>query len=371
MAENTGEPHFSFKPKEMIGEFQKIFQAPGRYWKEWKVIKDSEDLPVGQTPKEEVWRLNKMRLYRYTPVKPQEELHPVPVLLVYALINRPYIYDLRPGCSFVEFMLEQGFDVYMLDWGSPGPEDSKMTFDDYPSNFLPRVVRKMLRVSGAKEFSMIGYCIGALFATMYAALYPESPMRNLVLLTAPLDFTNREDSIFGTWFNEKHFDVDKIIDNVGNVPEEVILSGSKLLKPVENYVGTYSSLWESLDDDDKVGSWQALNKWVHDGVPFAGEAFRQYVKDYIQQNKLVSGEHCIQGRKLQLQSITKPVMNIVAKYDHIVPISHSASIMDMISSEDKTLEIIPAGHVGVMAGRGARYKLWPKLAAWLQERSGN
>src|SRR5947209_11091763 len=143
--------------------------------------------PVAQTPKETVWTLNKAKLYRYIPVLPPEQRHPVPLLLIFALINRSYILDLRPGNSFVEYMVQHGYDVYLLDWGVPGPEDRNLKLDDYVLEYLPRAIRKLKSVSGNDELSILGWCIGALLTTMYAALRPET-LRNLILLTAPLDF---------------------------------------------------------------------------------------------------------------------------------------------------------------------------------------
>ncbi len=86
--------------------------------------------PIAQTPKQLVWTLNKAKLYRYVPVVAEEKRHRVPLLLVFALMNRPDIFDLRPGHSFVEFMVSQGYDVFLLDWGIPGPVDKRMTCDD-------------------------------------------------------------------------------------------------------------------------------------------------------------------------------------------------------------------------------------------------
>src|SRR5437868_11397358 len=93
---------------------------------------------IAQTPKELVWTLNKAKMYRYVPVVPKERRHPVPLLLVFALMNRPYILDLRPGHSFIEFMITSGYDVYLLDWGSSGQEDKNMKFDDYVLDYITR-----------------------------------------------------------------------------------------------------------------------------------------------------------------------------------------------------------------------------------------
>lgn len=80
-------------------------------------VRDAFDAPVGLTPKDAVWSLNKATLYRYRPTRPADERKPVPLLLVYALINKPYIFDLRPGQSFVEYLRDEGYDVYLIDWG--------------------------------------------------------------------------------------------------------------------------------------------------------------------------------------------------------------------------------------------------------------
>src|ERR1700678_97574 len=125
---------------------------------------------IAQTPKELVWTLNKAKLYRYVSVVPAEKRHPVPLLLVFALMNRPYILDLRPGHSFVEFMVNQGYDLYLLDWGSPGPEDKNLKFDDYTLDYMPRAIRKVKAISGSDEFSLLGWCIGAILASIYSAL---------------------------------------------------------------------------------------------------------------------------------------------------------------------------------------------------------
>jgi polyhydroxyalkanoate synthase len=332
-------------------------------------VVDSYDVPVGLTPKELVWTLNKTKLYRYIPVRPPQERHPIPLLLVYALINKPFIFDLAPGRSYIEYMLEQGFDMYLLDWGTPGPEDKNTSFDDYVTAYLYRAVRKMVRVSGSREISMLGYCLGATLTVVYAALYADAPVRNIILLTAPIDFSQQPEGSMAVWLEEGRLDVDKAVDTLGNIPGELIEYWAKMLKPMENFVGVYVNLWKQLGDPTAVRGWQAINRWVEDVIPLSGEAFRQFVKEFVRENRLVKGEHEIQGRRVDLSNIRASLLNVVAKYDHLVAQEQATSIMDMISSQDKELKIIPSTHVGIMASRRAKYKLWPELSAWLSERS--
>ena len=110
------------------------------------ILLTAADAPIGATPRDLVWTHRKTSLYRY---RSGQRRHPVPVLLVFALINRPDIFDLRPGHSFVEHLLADGFDVYLLDWGVPGPEDADTGLDHCVCDALPWAMREVLPASGA------------------------------------------------------------------------------------------------------------------------------------------------------------------------------------------------------------------------------
>ena len=204
-------------------------------------------------------------------------------------MNRPHVLDLRPGHSFVEYMLKHGYDVYLLDWGAPGPEDRNLKFDDYTLEYLPRAIRKVKSVSGSDEFNMLGWCLGALISTLYAALRPDDGLKNLVLLTAPLDFTDKTAGGFIRWTSDQAFNPDRIVDAFGNVPGEMIDYGAKALKPVENFIGSYLNLWDNIDNPKVVESWHAMNTWVRDIIPMAGGAYRQLINEFYKENRLMEG----------------------------------------------------------------------------------
>ena len=171
---------------DVCAELQKIYEKSKTFN---RLV--TTDARIAQTPKTVVWTLNKARLYHYVPVMPREQRHKIPLLMVFAIMNRPHVLDLRPGHSFVEYMLNRGYDLYLLDWGGPGAEDRNLTFDDYTLDYLPRVIRKLKSVSGSERFNILGWCLGALISTLYASLRPDDGLQSLVLLTAPLDFTDK------------------------------------------------------------------------------------------------------------------------------------------------------------------------------------
>lgn len=326
---------------------------------------------IAQTPKEQIWALNKTKLYRYVPVVPDSERKPVPLLLVFALMNRPSILDLRPGHSFVEFMVNQGYDVYLLDWGSPGPDDKDLNFGDYALDYLPRAIRKMKIVSKSEEFSILGWCIGAILATVYASARSEEGLRNLLLLTAPLDFSNKEAITFSHWVDERYFDVEKIVQRFGLVPPSMIEYGAKALKPVDNYLGSWVRLWDNLDNQKAVDSWHAMNTWVTDNIPMSGATFRQLIVDLYRNNKLMEGTWVLKGKPVDVSKIKANLLTVIAGNDHITPPCQSQSIYERVGSTDKESYHVPGGHIGIMAGSQAAKKTWPHIDAWLAARSGH
>src|SRR5579859_1430193 len=346
--------------------FMNLEETLKKYKTGMQIILEGAQAPTGQTPKEIIWTKNKAKLYHYEPSK--EKRFPIPILLVYALINRPYVLDLMPGNSLVEYLTNHGFDVYMIDWGTPAEEDSNLTFDDYVLDYIHRAIKKVLSNSHAQELSILGFCMGGTMTAMYTALFPEK-VRNLILLTAPTDFTPYTMGLYGVWMNAKHFNPDPLAETYGNIPGDLIDTGNRMVRPVTNYVGTYVTMWDRIMQNKPMETWLAMNKWVNDGVPFPGAAFRQWIRDYYQENKLVKGEIKLRGRRVDLSNITCSVLNIAGKKDHICTLPQAEATMRLISSKDKEFYVLNAGHVGLLTGGDAKKNLWPKIDNWLELRS--
>jgi polyhydroxyalkanoate synthase len=308
-----------------------------------------------------VWRKNKARLYRYVGKSPAT--HRTPVFLVMPLINRAYILDLRPGASFVESLLGRGYDVFMLDWGIPGEEDRALDVDTLMTGYLARAVRKARAVAGVEQLTVLGYCIGGTLAACFAALYPEH-VRNLVLFTAPIDFADAGD--FGRWTAKGVFPVDRLVEVFPTVPGSLPDMGSRMLAPLPNTIGTYVRLWERLGDPHfNVAGWQAMNRWVNEGVPFPGAAYRQWITQFYQENRLASGTLELSGQPVRLEAIHCPLLNVAAESDKIAPRSTTSAIMHLVSSPDRSEQVLKGGHVGIVAGRNASAHLWPSVGDWL------
>jgi polyhydroxyalkanoate synthase len=345
-----------------VSVVERIARAPVAAVEFANVLLTQDDARIGVTPRDVVWTHRATTLYRY---RSANRRHPVPLLLVFALINRPDIFDLRPGNSFVEYLLSEGFDVFLVDWGVPGEEDDDMGLDAYVCDELHWAVRETLHAADAEELSLLGWCIGGTLSAMYAAMHPGGPVRNLALLTTPIDTTG---SLYKTWVDP--LDADLVADSLPVVPGQMIDVANKLMKPVTNYWTTYRKLWENvLDGSFKRDSWQAMARWVADNPPFPGAAYREWIREMYHQNSLVKGTLRLRGERVDLRRIDQNLLVVTAGADHIAPPPGTAPIFDLAQSGDVTHIDRPGGHIGLMAGSKSRDEIWPDLAEWLAERS--
>jgi polyhydroxyalkanoate synthase len=323
-----------------------------------------DDAPIGVTPRDVVWTHRKATLYRY---RSTNRTHALPILLVFALINRPDIFDLRPGNSFVEFLLEEGYDVFLLDWGVPGDEDADMGLDNYVCDELPWAMRETLRASGQEELSLLGWCIGGTVVAMHAALNPGGPARNLVLLTTPVDTSG---SLYANWVARDSFDPEFVTEVLPSVPGAGVDWANKMMKPVTNFWTTYRTLWQQvLDDETKPEAYQSMARWVADNPPFPGRAFSQWITWMYKENRFVRNRVRLRGERVDLGNIDQNMLVVTAGADHIAPRPGTLPLLDLVSSEDVTHLDRPGGHIGLMAGSKAREEIWPDIAEWLEERS--
>ena len=328
-----------------------------------------EDVQVGSTPKETVYTEDKLRMYRYTPVV--ENPHKVPMLIVYALVNRYLVADLQPDRSMIRNFLDQGIDVHLIEWGDPMPADKYTTIDDYINGYLDNCVDFLREKYGLDKINLFGICQGGTIATTYTALHPEK-VETLTLTVTPIDFHAGEGELKpheGLLFNwGKGMDIDKMVDAYGNVPAEVLNVSFLMVSPFALNFGKYNDVIDILDDPKKMMNFLRMEKWLFDGPDSAGEAYRQFIKDFLQGNKLIKGELEIGGEKVDLKNINMPVLNVYAEYDHLVPPPCTVALGKYVGSKDYTeMEITKTGHIGIYVGGKAQSELAPGVAKWIRE----
>jgi polyhydroxyalkanoate synthase len=330
-----------------------------------RVFELAMDTRVGSTPHEVVFQDGALRLLRYrreTPARYAE-----PVLFCYALINRHYILDLQSDKSVVRQYIERGFDVYLIDWGVPTDDDRHLKIEHYVCERLAKMVDFVLRAHGREDLHLLGYCMGGTIGAMFTSLHPDR-VKSLTLLAAPVDFSGQE-TLLNLWTDRKYFDVDAFIDTHGNCPAVFLQTCFLMMKPVQNLVEKHIAFYEQLDDPRFVANYLAMECWVNDNIPVAGETFREFVKSFYQSNDLIAGRYCIRQRPVELGRITCPLLVLTANKDHLVAPTSTESIRAHVGSRDVEMMRIEAGHVGLVVGGKAHKTFWPRATEWLGARS--
>ncbi len=319
---------------------------------------------LGASAKDVLIERGTLRLYHYRPLT--DELYRVPVLLVMATTNRGYILDLTPGQSLVEYLLRRGYDVFMIDWEAPRPDEKTLDLASYVLDFLPSCVARVKQVTGEPDISVIGYCFGGVLALLWAALHPEAGLKNLATFTTPVDFSKMP--LFAAWSDKRYFDVDRLVDTLGNCPPEMLSTAFDSLRPGGRLAANLR-LADRMWDDEFVKAHRMIDRWSSDMLPLAGAYFRDTTQKLMWDNALLNKTMDVAGRPVDLDKITVPFLHVTAEHDHIVPTAASAPLIEMIGSVDKEHVTLKGGHVSLIGGPNAVRRMWPKLDEWLAEKS--
>ncbi len=345
---------------KILGEILKfgknVIEAP-------KLVAAPDEIKLETTPYDVAHREDKVRLLHYKPTT-EKQSH-IPLVIVYALINRYHILDIHPKKSWVRNLLDQGLDVYMVDWGTPTNMDRYLDFDDYVNGYLNNCVEFVKDEANVDQVSLQGYCTGGTIATIYSSLHPEN-VKNFVA-TAPVIDGWRDTTVISNL--AKHIDVDQMVDSIGNMPPEFMYYCFSILKPFEQGVEKYVKLFQNIEDKNFVDNFMRIEKWLSDTPPIPGELFKQWIKDIYQNNLLIQDKMYVGGKRISLKNIKMPLFTQVAVGDHLVSPECSMPLHYAVASEDKTLRVYPTGHVGMIASSLSQRKVLPELGQWLKERS--
>ena len=327
-----------------------------------RTLSELGDIDVGASAKDAVYQEDKLVLYRFRPLA--KVTNPIPVLIVYALVNRPYMLDLQEDRSIVRSLLRGGLDVYLIDWGYPDAADRYLTLDDYINGYIDRCVDVLRARHGLDAINVLGVCQGGTFSLCYAALHPEK-VRNLITTVTPVDF-HAGTNLLSLW--ARHVDVDLVVDTLGNIPGELLNWTYLALKPFRLTGQKYLDLVNILDDPVQARNFVRMEKWVFDSPDQAGEAFRQFVKDFYQRNGLIKGEVRIGNETVDLERVTMPVLNIFAADDHLVPPAASQALESHVGTRDYRAIEFPGGHIGIYVSGKSQKLIPPAICEWLANR---
>jgi len=325
-------------------------------------LNEIKEVDIASTPKDIVYKEDKLTLYRYN--RTSKPTYKTPVLIVYALVNTYQMLDLQPDRSYIKNLLDAGLDVYLIDWGKPSKMDKYLSMDDYINGYINNCVDFVRTENKVEKINILSICQGGTFSVIYAALHPEK-IKNLVTHVTPIDFETNDGLLF-RW--SKDMDFKSLVDGFdGLIPGSFLNDGFDMLKPMMK-VQKSSGLLNAMEDKTKLLNFLRMEKWIAESPDQAGACFLQFMEDLYQQNKLIKGELVIGDKKVNLKNLTMPLMNIYAVHDHLVPPSATIPLNDYVGSKDKSIYKFEGGHIGVFVGGKSQKELSPAVTAWLKER---
>jgi len=343
-------------------------------------IMPMHDIDVGTTPKDVVYEEDKVKLYRYRSLSnlPLAEdgqgargnLNNSPavvspaVLIVYAMVNRPYMLDLQPDRSMIRGLLEQGLDVFLIDWGYPDGGDRFLEFNDYVNRYILHCVKRVSELRNEPQVNLLGVCQGGTMSACFTSLHPER-VKNLITMVAPIDFQTPDD-LLSRWL--KHVDIDALVAASGNISGEFLNAAFVTMMPFRLMSQKYVALLDVAEDRSKLENFMRMEKWIFDSPAQPGAMFRQFVTWLYQQNRLIRNQLVLGGSTVKLQNVTHPVFNVYATQDHLVPPAASKCLQQYIGSKDYRELAFEGGHIGIyVSGKAKQVPI--EIAKWLKERS--
>jgi len=321
------------------------------------------EIEVGLTPSEVVYEENKLELLHYE--AQTEEQNEVPILVVYALVNKPYILDLQPDRSVIRRLLEAGHDVYMIDWNEPSRLDQHLTLSDYVNRYIDNCVDVVRERSGQEKINMLGYCMGGTMSVMYASLHSEK-VNALGLMAAGLCF-DRTGGVLETWGDGEYYSPRDVVDTFGNMPADFLDDGFALMDPVDNYVTKYITFYDNMENDAFVENFSRMEKWLDEGIDLAGDAYVEFLEKIYQNNELYRNVLELDGEHVDLANVDMPILQILGEYDHLIPPEASKPFNEVVGSDDvRTIEY-PTGHIGLSVSSSSHENVWPEVCDWYHE----
>jgi polyhydroxyalkanoate synthase len=318
--------------------------------------------PVAVTPRTAVLRRGRTTLYRY-----DTGTHGSPVLIVHSLVTRSHVFDLYPGSSLVEDLAAAGHVVYLLDWGVPGAAEAVHTIEHYVDTLIPSAVRAVLADSRDEAVSLLGYCLGSVFAALAIAGNADLPARGLVMLAPPIDF--RPLGMFRSLLAKGRLEPAHLLDETGNVPARALVSSFRMSQPTTD-IAIAANYWQHLPDARVLGAQLAVLGWSGNHIPFPGAVFQQLVSLFLHGSALREGVVPLSGGDVHLSTLPCPVLCVTGSRDVLVPAESSDPLEPALGPTVRVDRFTAdAGHAGLFVGRTARRHTVPAIADWLRDAS--
>lgn len=330
---------------------------------------------AGKTPFDVIYQRGLLSVRHYHATTAIQ--HRVPLVIVPPLAVNMLIYDLFPQRSLVRYLLSQGFDVYLIDWGKPSFSQAHYDYATYVQRFLPECFHQIRTHSGQQQLSLHGWSLGGAMSLTYAALFNDQDIKNVVILGSPIDthrsgMTGRAYQFISrraAWVRSNtRFRLHQLPSQVFHVHGLGNTIGFKLTDPVSHARG-YLELFQKLHDREYVVNHATSGSFIDNMLAYPGGVMRDLILRFWIDNELSTGQVRFGNQTADLADFKGALLAVAGATDNIVTLEAVRPVTRLVGSTDKTFMVVSGGHMGIVSGSQAPEHIWPQVAAWLAERS--
>lgn len=325
---------------------------------------------LGVSPGKIVFQNDIFQLIQYAPST--EKVHETPLLMVPPWINKFYILDLTPPKSFVKYIVDQGFTVFLVSWVNPDKDLAHKSFEDYMIEGVLTAADAVRREAQTEKTNILGYCVGGTLVgttLAYLAARGERPIKSATFLTTQLDFTKAGDLLLFTGDTQL-----TALEEM--MSERGYLDGSRMAN-VFNMMRPRDLIWPYIVNNYMLGKKPFpfdLLYWNQDSTRMAAANHNFYLREFYLENNLAQGKLSIGGTKLDLKKIRVPIYELATREDHIAP-AESVYIGSQQFTGDVEFVLAGSGHIAgvVNPPEKVKYQYWTNhkgsadtLSEWLE-----
>ncbi len=277
-----------------------------------------------------------------------------PVVLIPSLINPPDVLDLDEGTSLLRFLIGEGLDAHLLDWGAPTAEDVGQDIGGHVTDLLLPLLARLGRPA-----LLVGYCLGGTMALAAAACAPDR-VAGVATIAAPWRFAGYDGTFRGQiaalWAEAR-----PTCAALGCVPMEVLQTGFWNLDPART-VRKFARYAGLPEDSGAARAFETLEDWANEGAPLTLAAGRDLVEHFYGADGPGTGGWRVGGVAVDPAALACPSLGIRSTTDRLVPAAAAPPAHETLS--------LALGHVGMVVGRQGPEALWRPLAGWLSRQAG-